>query len=157
MQFLYSPKNQINNRNFLILLTKKFSRETSDGSSRGCIGAHRDEFTKKKAIRNDSMTDSVFYCQWMLLTGDPRWEKETEKGRKRLVHQPMNDMAHNDKMTGYQSAITSTKKKKRKNLPGPSCLSLHRKLEKGRKKKGILKEKDIVCLLYLQEARLEEE
>ena len=50
MQFLYSPKNQINNRNslFLILLTKKFSRETSDGSSRGCIGAHRDEFTKKK-------------------------------------------------------------------------------------------------------------
>ena len=54
----------------------------------------------------------------MLLTGDPRWEKETEKGRKRLVHQPMNDMAHNDKMTGYQSAITSTKKKEKKKPAG---------------------------------------
>jgi hypothetical protein len=59
-------------------------------------------------------------------------------------------MVHNDKMTGYQSAITF--KKRRENLPGSSCLSFWKKEKKKGKKKAFFFPffffKDFVALYF---------
>ena len=119
MQFLYSPKNQINNRNFLILLTKKFSRETSDGSSRGCIGAHRDEFTKKKQFEMIPWPTVSFIVNECYLL-------ETRDGKKKLKREE-NDLFISRWMTWPITTkwqVTSRlspqqKKRKEKTCRGP--------------------------------------